>query len=137
MDTTKNGCCSGGSVSPTQERFCGAVVGVADNTKQVQAVSHLDILEAAHERAHRALFYERARLSAIAQTKQFRKELDFTLQALKASPRRSAEREESIKNLKQAIMWLGMDLKEIGTPTPYPHSYDPSSPIVDKAEVTL
>jgi len=27
-------------------------------------------------------------------------------------------------------MWLGMDLKRLGNPDPYPTSYDPSSPTV-------
>lgn len=80
---------------------------------------------------------EEARLRAITQDKQFRKQLDESLQQLKNSPRRSPEREESIKNLKLAIMWLGMDLKELGTPTPYPNSYDPSNTKVDPSEVKL
>lgn len=62
--------------------------------------------------------------------KQIRKDLDESLQNLKQlSP--SRERALSITKLQEAIMWLGMDLKRLNEPNPYPHSYDPSSPIVD------
>jgi len=62
---------------------------------------------------------------AIAETKQFRKDLDAVLQNIKAAPRKGRER------LLAAIMWLGMDLKDIGAPNPYPHSYDPTSPVIE------
>lgn len=66
----------------------------------------------------------------IRDTKHIRKDLDEVLQRLKALPA-SRERALSITNLQQSIMWLGMDLKQRGTPNPYPHSYDPGSPVVD------
>jgi hypothetical protein len=70
---------------------------------------------------------------AVAETKLFRVELDRVLQAVKnpATGRTSLERSHSIKKIQEAIMWLGMDLKALGTETPYPHSYDPCSPIVE------
>ncbi len=68
---------------------------------------------------------------AIAETKQFRKDLDEVLQRLKTSPRMSRERGITITKLQEAIMWLGMDLKELGTPNPYPQSYNPDSPVVE------
>jgi hypothetical protein len=62
--------------------------------------------------------------------KQLRKNLDEQLQVLKElSP--SRERALAITKLQECIMWLGMDLKRIGNPNPYPHSYDPASPVVE------
>lgn len=63
----------------------------------------------------------------IAETKQLRKDLDDKLQTLKSSPRKSRERSLSITKIEEAIMWLGMDLKDLGTPNPYPQSYNPES----------
>lgn len=68
---------------------------------------------------------------AIIEDKLWRKELDSTLQKLKSSSRTSRERSLAITNLQQAIMWLGMDLKELGTPNPYPQSYNPESKVVE------
>lgn len=66
---------------------------------------------------------------AIKEDKQLRKNLDEQLQILKQlAP--SRERALCVTKLQEAIMWLGMDLKRLGTPTPYPHSYDTSSSIV-------
>ena len=73
---------------------------------------------------------------SVAETKTFRVELDAVLQKIKASGTdhpcsTSRERSLSITKIQEAIMWLGMDLKDLGTETPYPNSYDPSSPVVD------
>ena len=86
----------------------------------------------------------------VAQTKQFRKDLDEVLQRLKresdpeancvldsASLRASRERSLAITKIQEAIMWLGMDLKaqrEEGQgecETPYPESYNPDSPAIE------
>jgi hypothetical protein len=65
----------------------------------------------------------------ITADKQARKDLDAILQNLKQlSP--SRERALSITKVQEAIMWLGMDLKRLNEPNPYPHSYDPSNAIV-------
>lgn len=80
--------------------------------------------------------------TATSQTKQFRKDLDAILQNLKAAstngvgfiipPRASRERSLAITKIQEAIMWLGMDLKDIGeTPNPYPQSYNPESPVIE------
>jgi len=46
--------------------------------------------------------------------------------------RGSRERSISLTKIQEAIMWLGMDLKDIGeSPNPYPHSYDPTSPVIE------
>ncbi len=82
--------------------------------------------------------------AATAQTKQWRKDLDAVLQDIKRGSdmqrealtsddhtRASRERSISITKIQEAIMWLGMDLKDIGeSPNPYPHSYDPASPVI-------
>lgn len=83
---------------------------------------------------------------ATSQTKQLRKELDAVLQNLRRDSdksftgdrapdhlvRGSRERSLAVTKIQEAIMWLGMDLKDIGeTPNPYPHSYDPASPVIE------
>lgn len=81
----------------------------------------------------------------IAQTKQLRKELDQVIQNLRRhsdknftgerSPdhvvRASRERSLALTKMQEAVMWLGMDLKEMGTPNPYPQSYNPESPVIE------
>jgi hypothetical protein len=61
--------------------------------------------------------------------KRLRKEADEVLQQLKGLEP-SRERALAITKLQEAIMWLGMDLKRLGNPNPYPHSYDPESNVV-------
>lgn len=69
-------------------------------------------------------------VAEILMTKTLRVELDVPLQKLKAQPP-SRERALAITRLQEAIMWLGMDLKRLGTPNPYPNSRDTSNVIVD------
>jgi len=68
---------------------------------------------------------------AIVETKQFRVDLDAVLQRLKDSPRKSRERSLVVTKLQEAIMWLGMDLKDLAAPNPYPNSYNPTNTIVE------
>lgn len=70
---------------------------------------------------------------AIIETKSLRVKLDAALQDLhKASTnRRSRERSLAVTKVQEAIMWLGMDLKDLGNPTPYPNSYKPENTVVD------
>jgi hypothetical protein len=90
---------------------------------------------------------------SIADTKQFRQDLDATLQRLKKATdhtdmpskgiapvlgvRDSEERRIAINKIQEAIMWLGMDLKAINekypnsSPNPYPESYNPQSPTIE------
>jgi hypothetical protein len=71
----------------------------------------------------------------IKETKQLRKDLDKQLQIIKnglchdGSPpaRKSRERNLAITKLQEAIMWLGMDLKALNEPNPYPESYNPEN----------
>lgn len=81
----------------------------------------------------------------VAQTKKWRKELDDVLQHIRCgsdrdytgirSPdavlRQSRERSLAITKVQEAIMWLGMDLKAMNTPNPYPESYNPESPRIE------
>ena len=68
----------------------------------------------------------------VVQTKMLRKELDFHLQILKNAERKSRERSIAVTKLQEAIMWLGMDLKDLNEPNPYPNSYNSANTIVDK-----
>ena len=58
--------------------------------------------------------------------KDMRKQIDEILQMVKAAPA-SRERSLAITKLQEAVMWLGMDLKRLGTENPYPESKDPAS----------
>jgi len=77
--------------------------------------------------------------TAVGETKQFRKDLDEVLQRLKLSSiptgpapcRGSRERSLAVTKIQEAIMWLGMDLKDLNEPNPYPQSYDPASPKIE------
>ncbi len=62
----------------------------------------------------------------IVENKQLRKDTDDIIQRIKSlSP--SRERSLAITKLQEGVMWLGMDLKRLGTPNPYPNSKDPSN----------
>lgn len=65
----------------------------------------------------------------IKETKQCRVELDAALQNVKKLLK-SRETSLAITNIQQGIMWLGMHLKEVGNPNPYPESYNPQSTVV-------
>lgn len=66
----------------------------------------------------------------VKKIKQCRVELDKALQNVKSL---DSYRESSIAitKIQEAIMWLGMDLKRIGNPNPYPESYNPESSKVE------
>ena len=74
--------------------------------------------------------HEELKDATIKQVKQCRVELDKALQNVKMLPP-SREVSLSVTNIQQGIMWLGMALKEIGAPNPYPESYNPSSTVVE------
>lgn len=65
------------------------------------------------------------------QNKKWRQELDAFLQEIKTSNRKTMERSIVITKLQEAIMWLGMDLKDLGTENPYPNSKNPDNTIVE------
>lgn len=66
----------------------------------------------------------------IKSTKRLRKGLDAQLQELKALPK-TRETSLAITKLQESIMWLGMNLKGLNEPNPYPNSYDDSNTIVE------
>lgn len=58
--------------------------------------------------------------------KQCRKDIDEIIQRVRTlDPCR--ETSLVITKLQEAVMWLGMDLKRLNEPDPYPESKDPSS----------
>lgn len=66
----------------------------------------------------------------IIANKELRQRVDKEIQIVKLlTP--SRERSLAITKLQEAVMWLGMDLKRLGTPNPYPNSKDPSNAVVD------
>lgn len=67
----------------------------------------------------------------IVETKQLRKDLDEVLQRVKNSDRKSRERSIVVTKIQESIMWLGMDLKDLGTPNPYPESKNPENSVVE------
>lgn len=73
---------------------------------------------------------EAAKVSAIEREivadKTLRRDLDAQLQIVKGLPA-SRERAICITKLQEAVMWLGMDLKRLNAPDPYPNSKDPSN----------
>lgn len=66
------------------------------------------------------------RATEVVENKRLRKELDEKIQEIKSLPQ-SQERNIAITKLQEAVMWLGMDLKRLNEPTPYPASKDPST----------
>lgn len=65
-------------------------------------------------------------INEIVADKALRKTIDAIIQEVKDLPA-SRERSLAITKLQEAVMWLGMDLKRLGTPNPYPSSKDPST----------
>jgi len=65
-------------------------------------------------------------MSEIQTIKHLRKQIDNIVQDVKQL---ESCRETSlvITKLQEAVMWLGMDLKRLGAPNPYPNSKDPST----------
>ena len=66
----------------------------------------------------------------VVKTKELRVALDAQLQILKSLPG-SRELSISITKLQESIMWLGMNLKALNEPNPYPNSYKPENTIIE------
>lgn len=62
----------------------------------------------------------------IITNKELRRDIDAQIQKVKGLPP-SRERSIAITKLQEAVMWLGMDLKRLNEPTPYPNSKGPSN----------
>ena len=75
-------------------------------------------------------------MSEVTKIKTLRKNIDAVLQEVKEVAQEHPSREKSltITKLQEGIMWLGMDLKRLNEPNPYPSSKDPSTG--DKIEPT-
>lgn len=72
----------------------------------------------------------------IIETKQLRKDLDDIIQKLRAQPC-CEEVQHARHYATNTLMWLGMNLKRLGNPNPYPNSRDTSNAIVDKTDAGL
>lgn len=66
----------------------------------------------------------------IKEIKTARVQGDAFIQTVKALPK-TRESALSVTKAQEAVMWLGMMLKEMGTPTPYPESYNPENAVVE------
>jgi len=75
-------------------------------------------------------------VSEVQKIKGLRMDIDAVLQRVKgvADEHPSREKSLAITKLQEGIMWLGMDLKRLNEPNPYPSSKDPSTG--DKIEPT-
>ena len=62
----------------------------------------------------------------IVKTKQLRKDIDEILQRVKELSN-TRERNLSVTKLQEGIMWLGMHLKALNSPDPYPESKNPDT----------
>lgn len=62
----------------------------------------------------------------IVNIKQLRKDIDDIIQRV-CKLEKCRETSLSITKLEEAVMWLGMDLKRLNQPNPYPSSKDPST----------
>lgn len=72
----------------------------------------------------------------ICNTKQCRKDIDVCLQKVKQLDT-SSEVSVAIMKLQEAIMWLGMNLKQLNCDNPYPESYNPNNSIVEPTSDNL
>ena len=62
--------------------------------------------------------------------KQCRKDIDEIIQKVRKLDS-CRETSLAITKLQEAVMWLGMDLKRLNEPNPYPESKDPTSMKID------
>lgn len=65
-------------------------------------------------------------MTEIQEIKALRQQGDAFIQGMKALPK-SREVSVAITNAQQAVMWLGMELKERNEMNPYPSSKDPAT----------
>ena len=65
-------------------------------------------------------------MTEIQRIKYYRVQIDNIIQDVKQLEI-CRETSLAITKLQEAVMWLGMDLKRLGNPNPYPSSKDPST----------
>lgn len=66
----------------------------------------------------------------VISNKALRQEVDAIIQKAKKLPM-THERLMAITKFQEGVMWLGMDLKRLGEPNPYPNSKDPSNTVIE------
>lgn len=66
------------------------------------------------------------RVEEIVTIKELRKEIDEKIQKVR-SLEPCKEVDLATIKLQEAVMWLGMDLKRLNAPNPYPNSKDPNT----------
>lgn len=125
-------------IEKRSEEFAAAVLSVDDNARGPIATAFVcganEMLEAIEKNHYivEATRVTEANMDGMTQEdeimfdKDMRKQIDEILQMVKVAPA-SRERSLAITKLQEGIMWLGMDLKRLGTPNPYPSSKDPET----------
>jgi hypothetical protein len=100
-------------------------VFVQSNTTVKMETANQETTQEWHDKNIQAL-----RDQKIINIKQLRKDTDEIIQRVK-SLKGSREISLVVTNLQQAVMWLGMELKEMGTENPYPNSKNPNNTIIE------
>lgn len=126
-------------IEKRSEEFAQSVIALSDERDRgLLATSYVcganDMLEAIEKnhyiveatRVTEANMDDMTHEDEIVFDKDMRKQIDEILQMVKVAPA-SRERSLAITKLQEGIMWLGMDLKRLGTPNPYPSSKDPET----------
>lgn len=125
-------------IEKRSEEFAAAVLSVDDNARGPIATAFVcganEMLEAIEKnhyiveatRVTETNMNDMTHEDEVMFNKDMRKQIDEILQMVKLAPA-SRERSLSITKLQEAIMWLGMDLKRLDEPNPYPSSKDPST----------
>lgn len=126
-------------IEKRSEEFAQSVIALSDERDRgLLATSYVcganDMLEAIEKnhyiveatRVTEANMNDMTHEDEVKFNKDMRKQIDEILQMVKAAPA-SRERSLAITKLQEGIMWLGMDLKRLNEPNPYPSSKDPST----------
>lgn len=125
-------------IEKRSEEFAAAVLSVDDNARGPIATAFVcganEMLEAIEKnhyiveatRVTETNMDDMSHDDEVMFDKDMRKQIDEILQMVKLAPA-SRERSLAITKLQEAVMWLGMDLKRLGNPNPYPSSKDPST----------
>lgn len=80
---------------------------------------------------HMRELFEKYSNNEIIVSKQIRIDVDDIIRRVKNMPI-SAETHMSLIKLQEAVMWMGMNLKRLGNPNPYPNSRNTNNTKVDK-----
>lgn len=125
-------------IETRSEEFAAAVLSVDDNARGPIATAFVcganEMLEAIEKnhyiveatRVTETNMDDMSHDDEVMFDKDMRKQIDEILQMVKLAPA-SRERSLAITKLQEGIMWLGMDLKRLNEPNPYPSSKDPST----------